>query len=85
MSRILVVEDESHLAEGLQFNLEAEGHEVEIAPDGSAAAARIADPSRPLDLVILDLMLPEMSGLRGGAARSRRRELRSDPHPFRQG
>lgn len=62
MSRILVVEDESHLAEGLQFNLEAEGHEVEIAGDGAAAATRLADPERPLDLVILDLMLPEMSG-----------------------
>lgn len=62
MSRILVVEDESHLAEGLQFNLEAEGHEVEIAADGAAAAARLADHDRPLDLVILDLMLPEMSG-----------------------
>jgi len=62
MSRILVVEDEAHLAEGLQFNLEAEGHEVEIASDGATAAARLADPERPLDLVILDLMLPEMSG-----------------------
>jgi len=62
MSRILVVEDEAHLAEGLQFNLEAEGHEVEIAADGVAAAARLAEPERPLDLVILDLMLPGMSG-----------------------
>jgi DNA-binding response OmpR family regulator len=62
VSRILVVEDESHIAEGLQFNLEAEGHEVEIAADGATAAARLAEPERPLDLVILDLMLPEMSG-----------------------
>jgi DNA-binding response OmpR family regulator len=62
MSRILVVEDEAHLAEGLQFNLEAEGHEVEIAPDGVAAAARLAEAERPLDLMILDLMLPGMSG-----------------------
>jgi DNA-binding response OmpR family regulator len=62
MSRILVVEDEAHLAEGLQFNLEAEGHEVEIAPDGIAAAARLAEAERPLDLMILDLMLPGMSG-----------------------
>lgn len=62
MSRILVVEDEVHLAEGLQFNLEAEGHEVEIAADGAVAAARLSEPARPLDLVILDLMLPEMSG-----------------------
>lgn len=62
MPRILVVEDEAHLAEGLQFNLEAEGHEVEIAADGISAAARLAEADRPLDLVILDLMLPGMSG-----------------------
>ncbi len=62
MSRILVVEDEAHLAEGLQFNLEAEGHVVEIAGDGRVAWEVLADPSRGFDLVILDLMLPEMSG-----------------------
>ena len=62
MSRILVVEDEAHLAEGLQYNLEAEGHEVEIAVDGPAAATRLADAERGFDLVILDLMLPGMSG-----------------------
>jgi DNA-binding response OmpR family regulator len=62
LSRILVVEDEAHLAEGLQFNLEAEGHEVEIAADGAAAVARLSESDRPLDLMILDLMLPEMSG-----------------------
>jgi DNA-binding response OmpR family regulator len=62
MPRILVVEDESHLAEGLAFNLEAEGHEVEIAGDGRSAIARLADGGSPFDLVILDLMLPEMSG-----------------------
>jgi DNA-binding response OmpR family regulator len=62
MSRILVVEDESHLAEGLAFNLEAEGHEVEIAGDGPSAVARLVDGGSAFDLVILDLMLPEMSG-----------------------
>jgi DNA-binding response OmpR family regulator len=62
MSRILVVEDEAHIADGLRYNLEAEGHEVEIASDGRAAAERLADAERPLDLVVLDLMLPEMSG-----------------------
>ena len=36
MTRILVVEDEEHLAEGLRFNLEAEGYEVAVAPDGLA-------------------------------------------------
>ncbi len=62
MPRILVVEDEAHLAEGLQYNLEAEGHFVEIASDGRVASEVLADPSRGFDLVILDLMLPEMSG-----------------------
>lgn len=62
MTRILVVEDEEHLAEGLRFNLEAEGYEVEAAPDGPAAVAALAEPARDLDLVILDLMLPGLSG-----------------------
>ena len=62
MSRILVVDDEAHLAEGLRFNLAAEGHEVEIARDGADAARRLADPEAGFELVILDLMLPEMNG-----------------------
>ena len=62
MSRILIVEDEEHLAQGLQFNLEAEGHSVEIAGDGATAAARLEDPEGCFDLVLLDLMLPGMSG-----------------------
>ena len=62
MTRILVVEDEDHLAQGLRFNLEAESYEVEIASDGRSAAEMLADPERSFDLVILDLMLPEMSG-----------------------
>ena len=39
MSRILIVEDEAHLARGLQFNLEAEGHSVRVAGDGETALA----------------------------------------------
>jgi DNA-binding response OmpR family regulator len=60
--RILIVEDEAHLAEGLAFNLEAEGHQVEIAGDGRSAVAKLAEGGSAFDLVILDLMLPEMSG-----------------------
>jgi DNA-binding response OmpR family regulator len=62
MPRILVVEDEAHLAEGLAFNLEAEGHQVEIVGDGRSAVARLTEGGSPFDLVILDVMLPEMSG-----------------------
>ncbi len=62
MSRILVVDDEANLAEGLRFNLAAEGHEVEIARDGANAAGRLAAPEAGFELVILDLMLPEMNG-----------------------
>jgi DNA-binding response OmpR family regulator len=61
VARILVVEDEAHLAEGLAFNLEAEGHEVELIGDGAQAAARLTREPAP-DAVILDVMLPHMSG-----------------------
>jgi DNA-binding response OmpR family regulator len=61
MPRVLVVEDEAHLAEGLAFNLEAEGFDVEVVEEGDVAVERIqADPR--VDLVILDVMLPGMSG-----------------------
>ena len=61
-ARILVVEDDGHIAEGLRFNLEAEGYQVDVAADGSRAVDRLTDPDQRFDLVILDLMLPEMSG-----------------------
>jgi two-component system alkaline phosphatase synthesis response regulator PhoP len=62
MKHILVVEDEQHLAFGIKYNLEAEGYDVSIAEDGPAALTLFADASHPVDLVILDLMLPGMSG-----------------------
>ena len=62
MTRILVVEDEEHLAEGLRFNLEAEGYEVEVAADGLRAVEALSARERAVDLVILDLMLPGLSG-----------------------
>ncbi len=62
MYRILIVEDESHLAEGLRFNLEAEGYAVEIAADGPAGERALNEASEPFGLVILDVMLPGMSG-----------------------
>ena len=61
MPRVLVVEDEAHLAEGLAFNLEAEGFDVEVVEQGDVAVGRIqSEPA--VDLVILDVMLPGMSG-----------------------
>jgi len=63
MARILVVEDEAHLAEGIRFNLELEGYEVELIGDGEAGCARLTGGGGPaLDLVILDVMLPGMDG-----------------------
>jgi DNA-binding response OmpR family regulator len=59
--RVLVVEDEAHLAEGLAYNLEAEGYEVEVLADGRSAAERV-QVAPALDLVILDVMLPGQSG-----------------------
>ena len=61
-ARILLVEDEAHIAEGIQFNLEALGHEVDLATNGQQALERLAEAGRSHDLVILDLMLPEVSG-----------------------
>lgn len=63
MARLLVVEDEPHLAMGLRFNLEADGHEVEVMPDGEQALARLDDAGAPhVDAVILDVMLPGRDG-----------------------
>ncbi len=62
MASILIVEDEAHLAEGLKYNLEAEGHRVEIVRDGRSAVERLGAPSSAFELVVLDLMLPEMGG-----------------------
>jgi two-component system OmpR family response regulator len=61
MSHILVVEDEHHLAIGIQYNLEGEGLSVTVVGDGQAALERM-EASPPVDLVVLDIMLPGMSG-----------------------
>jgi DNA-binding response OmpR family regulator len=73
MSRILVVEDEQHLADGLRYNLEAEQHEVDLVDTGEEALERLtAEPNR-YDLVILDVMLP---GIDGFTVATRLREAR---------
>jgi two-component system alkaline phosphatase synthesis response regulator PhoP len=60
--RVLIVEDEQHLAEGLRFNLEAEGFDAEVVDTGEKALARLAEAERPVDLVVLDVMLPRKDG-----------------------
>ncbi len=59
---ILVVEDEEHLATGIKYNLDAEGYRVTTVGDGPSALEVIEDGPETVDLVILDLMLPGMSG-----------------------
>jgi DNA-binding response OmpR family regulator len=62
MSRVLVVEDETHLANGLSFNLVAEGHSVEVVSDGEAALERLLAKKERFDAVLLDVMLPGKNG-----------------------
>lgn len=61
-ARILVVEDETHLAQGLLFNLQAEGFEVEIAGDGESALNALTSNGAGFDAVLLDVMLPGKDG-----------------------
>ena len=60
-ARILVVDDEAHLAAGICENLEAEGYRTEVAHDGRAGLERVR--AEPFDLVVLDVMMPNMDGL----------------------
>ena len=62
MSRVLIVEDEQHIADGLRFNLEAEGHEATVAPDGEAALTIVLGTPEQVDVIILDVMLPGKDG-----------------------
>src|SRR5262249_56363872 len=61
-ARILVVEDESHIAQGLRFNLEAEGYSVELTARGEDALKFLLDERKPFDLLVLDVMLPGKDG-----------------------
>ena len=62
MSRILIVEDERHLADGLRFNLNADGHEARVASDGAEALQMLRDERGQFDAVVLDVMLPKVDG-----------------------
>jgi len=62
LSRVLVVEDEQHLADGLRFNLEAEGYEATVADTGEGALELLAEHPNGFDVVVLDVMLPGKDG-----------------------
>ena len=62
MNRVLVVEDEQHLAEGLRFNLEVEGYQVEVVETGEVALEILLNKSSTFDVVVLDVMLPGKDG-----------------------
>ncbi len=58
--KILIAEDEQHLADGLRFNMEAEGYEAEIAADGDLALEKLSETK--FDAVVLDVMMPTIDG-----------------------
>jgi len=62
MSQILVVEDEQHIADGLRFNLEAEGYQVQVVETGEAALDLLMADAAAFDVMVLDVMLPGKDG-----------------------
>lgn len=62
MTAVLIVEDENHLANGLRYNLTAEGYDVDIAGTGEEAAQLLLERRKAYDVVVLDVMLPGMDG-----------------------
>lgn len=72
MSAVLIVEDEKHLADGLRYNLKAEGYEVDIAGSAEQAESLLLDRRDAYDVVVLDVMLPGMDGF--SLAKSLRRK-----------
>jgi DNA-binding response OmpR family regulator len=62
VSRVLVVEDEAHLAQGLRFNLQAEGYSAEVVGDGESATERLIEKKENFDAIVLDIMLPGKDG-----------------------
>jgi DNA-binding response OmpR family regulator len=74
MSRILIVDDEQHIADGLSFNLRAEGHDTVVAGDGEGALRLLLQDRQTFDVVVLDVMLPGKDGFETAA------ELRAAGH-----
>jgi two-component system OmpR family response regulator len=61
VQRLLIIEDEDHLAAGLKLNLELEGYSVDVAPNAKEASQRLLDPTG-YDAIVLDVMLPDING-----------------------
>ena len=61
-ANILIIEDESHIANGLKLYLEAEGYQTDLAADGQTGLELVQNSDEGYDLIVLDLMLPGMSG-----------------------
>ena len=61
MSRVLIVEDDVDISSVLSFNLQNEGYQIEVAHQGARAIRRLREA--PADVVLLDLMLPDISGI----------------------
>ena len=76
---VLIVEDDPDIAEGLRYNLQREGLETRVALTGEQGLSAALDPKGPPALVILDLMLPGMSGTE--LCRRLRREPATRPAP----
>jgi DNA-binding response OmpR family regulator len=62
MNSVLIVEDEKHLADGLRYNLKAEGYEVDTVGNAEDALTKLNDDRENYDVVVLDVMLPGMDG-----------------------
>lgn len=62
MNAVLIVEDEKHLADGLRYNLTAEGFSVDVAVDAESAEELLLKQRKPYDVVVLDVMLPGKDG-----------------------
>jgi two-component system, OmpR family, alkaline phosphatase synthesis response regulator PhoP len=62
MSSVLIVEDEKHLADGLRYNLKAEGYDVETTRSGEEALSLLIDRRKTYDVLVLDVMLPGIDG-----------------------
>ncbi|HET6980402.1 MAG TPA: response regulator transcription factor [Pyrinomonadaceae bacterium] len=62
MNSVLIVEDEKHLADGLSYNLKAEGYDVETVGTAEDALIKLTDDRRHYDVLVLDVMLPGMDG-----------------------